>query len=420
MLTALRDRAGGRPPKPVDEEKERLRAHAQELEGQRRELESRLLIQEAMREVLEEAEAKKNARCERMIQVMESVAEKTGSPRRAVCRQMAVPYSSLMRWRHRVSEGKVAVGKPGPGKVAPLNLAALKDQILLLSHGRERTKGTGALYEQHREAISRRDLRALAAETRRELRQEAAALERRIEWLAPGLVWSMDDTDLKDFANGPMSVHQVHDLGSRFALRCFGRPDLADGHAVAEGLEALIRENGPPLVFKRDNGSNLNHHAVNEVFEKHMIIPLNSPAYYPPYNGGVERKQQELQRTLVARDAYKGLSQDAFVREVALCGHDMNHRGRDSLGGRVACCVMMQEGREAIRRYGRRERRQVYDQIQMLTVDVYQRLGEDASQQDAIETAFRYAVETWMQQNELIRVTRNGEVLPLFYNFQSH
>ena len=51
--------------------------------------------------------------------------------------------------------------------------------------------------------------------------------------------------------------------------------------------------------------------------------------------------------------------------------------------------------------------------IKSLAVDIAGEL--DQHTEAAAETAFRYAVETWMQLNQLIRVTRNGKVLPCFY-----
>jgi transposase-like protein len=54
MREALRDRPGGRPPQPVDPEKEHLQATVETLEKERRVLEGRLRIQEAIRETLNE------------------------------------------------------------------------------------------------------------------------------------------------------------------------------------------------------------------------------------------------------------------------------------------------------------------------------------------------------------------------------
>ena len=54
IYQALKDRPGGRPPNPVDPEKERLLEDLETLEKERQVLEGRLRIQEAMRQTFEE------------------------------------------------------------------------------------------------------------------------------------------------------------------------------------------------------------------------------------------------------------------------------------------------------------------------------------------------------------------------------
>jgi transposase len=53
MRSALTDRPGGRPPNPVDSEKDQLQAEVEALEKDRLVLESRLRIQEAIRQTFE-------------------------------------------------------------------------------------------------------------------------------------------------------------------------------------------------------------------------------------------------------------------------------------------------------------------------------------------------------------------------------
>ena len=62
LRAALRDRPGGRPPLPVDPEKEQLQATVANLEHERHILEGRLRIQEVIRDVLAETPAPKKKR----------------------------------------------------------------------------------------------------------------------------------------------------------------------------------------------------------------------------------------------------------------------------------------------------------------------------------------------------------------------
>ena len=67
---------------------------------------------------------------------------------------------------------------------------------------------------------------------------------------------------------------------------------------MARHLESLFRSQGAPLLLKRDNGSVFNHNAVNEVLARWGVIPLNSPAYYAPYNGAIEQGIKELKKEM--------------------------------------------------------------------------------------------------------------------------
>ena len=147
------------------------------------------------------------------------------------------------------------------------------------------------------------------------------------------------------------------------------------------------------------------------------MIPLVSPRHYPPYNGSVEREHQELLRQLNIRIGNEKISTYELRLECEVAGHEVNHMRRRSLGDRTACYTL-EDGRPKIGQYGHRERKEVFEKIKIMAVDIVEALGEHT--EVACETAFRYAAETWMQQNNMIRVTQNGEVLPLFYRFQSH
>jgi transposase InsO family protein len=322
-----------------------------------------------------------------------------------------------MRWKSKRQAGEVLVGKPGPAKVEPVDIQALYDAILELDHGRQRTRGTGALYDLYREQISRREFQGLVEAARRELREESETLERRIDWRVPGLVWSMDDTKKHWLDERFGHVHLVMDLGSHYNLRALGDDVLANGWHVALNLEQLFQRHGPPLFLKMDNGSNFKHHAVRGVLGEFGVIPLVSPPYYPPYNGGIERGHQRLLRQLAARIGNDRLSARELRLEAEVSAHEENHERRRSLDDRTACATL-ESGRRLVALFGRRERKEVFEEIKAMAVDIAEVLGEHTAA--AAETAFRYAAETWMQSNHMINVTQNGEVLPPFYRFQSH
>lgn len=350
--------------------------------------------------------------------IVDQVQQQLHQPLEAVCRELAVPSSSLRRWRERAQAGEALVEKPGPAKVEPLNLEQLETDVRALEHGAERTHGTGALYRQYRAQISRRDFQALVEGTRREVEAEEAALARRIDWLAPGLVWSLDDTKkhwLEEHRFGHM--HLGIDLASRYHLCALGDTVQADGWRVAMNLEELFHQHGAPLFLKTDGGSNLNHDAVRRLLAAWGVIPLVSPPYYPPYNGGVERGHQEILRQLVSRIGQDTVDGRVLRLECAVAAHDVNHKQRRSLDGHTACRAFAL-GRPLVKLFDHRKRKEAYDEICALSVDITAQLHEHAAA--GRDAAFRYAAETWMQSNHIIRVTRNGKVLPTFYRFSAH
>ena len=328
-----------------------------------------------------------------------------------------------MRWRGRQARGEAPVHKPGPRKVEPFDLGRLYEEILGLDHGNQRTSGTGAMYRKHHMSLSRRDLQALVQRVRQELRHERKALERRIEWNVPGLTWSVDDAELgRDPRLGKFFLHNVQDLGSRYKLAPLAGA-LPHGEQVAANMEWLWQESGAPLFLKRDNGSNLNHETVNRLLEEYCVIPLNSPPHYPPYNGAIERSQDEMKRRL--KEVVAARHFDVLQVHAEVAAHELNHKRRRSLSWRTSCEIFVR-GKPGMKAYNRRRRKEIYEQIKALARQIVKAMrGErcpeiDAEPMETATTVWRLAVETWLHRHGLITVSVNGKVLPHFPLFQSH
>ena len=332
-------------------------------------------------------------------------------PYQHLCRFLGVPYGSFRRWKQRLAQGQPARFRPGPKKVAPLSLEELRGDLTRLHHGDQRSRGGGALYRRYQAQISRRELEALIATARRAVARERQAALCHITWHVPGLVWALDDAELVRLAPHPLRLHQVQDLASRYKFPPWVGERVA-GDAVARRLEQLFRQHGAPLVLKRDNGANLNQHAVDEVLARYLVMPLNSPPHYPGYNGGMERAVRELKPPLAAKlRAGAPIPEPQLQSWAEQLAHDLNHRPRRSLHGDVACRVF-QEAKPALRAYTRRRRREVFDEINELT----RRLLESRSvrTQRQAEAARRLAVEAWLQRNGVVTITQRTKVLPVF------
>jgi hypothetical protein len=338
-------------------------------------------------------------------------------PYQWLCRSLGVPYGSFRRWRHRLERGQPALFQPGPKKVAPLSLEELHGDLARLQHGRQRSWGVGEVYRRRRTQVSRRTLQALTETLRRELAQQREAALCRITWHVPGLVWSLDDAELTRLAPHPLRLHQVQDLASRYKFTPWVGARVL-GETVAVHLEHLSLQYGPPLVLKRDNGSNLNQRAVDAVLARYLVVPLNSPPQYPPYNGGMEHAVRELKPPLVEKLRASGpipASQVQGWAEVLV--HELNHRPRRCLAGQVACRVF-QDARSALKAYTRRKRREVFEEINELTWTLLQARAVHTQRQ--AETVRRLAVETWLQSNGVITITQNKKVLPVFLGEIAH
>lgn len=320
---------------------------------------------------------------------------------RAACSQAGISYSSFMRWRRRSIDGEEPARRPGPAKVEPVDMKLLVKQIEAMHHGRHRSEGTGELYREHKDQISRRDLSELVLNERNRQKQERAGKQYHIEWHVPRLVWAMDDTEFRPDSQYPKAyLHNIQDLGSRYKFGALVGLHLASGLDVVAHLEELFSRHGPPLFLKRDNGGNLNHSEVDKLLQSAMVIPLNSPCYYPQYNGSMERAQHEIKKTLAlhvkAPNAFLAIQADMDI-------HELNHKPMAGQGNRTPCSVF-RSGEDYARIYTRRKRKEVYETIKEKTLAFAEMEGYDS------DRAWRRAVRTWLQENHFITVSRKGKV----------
>lgn len=328
------------------------------------------------------------------------------------CAEVAVAYSSLMRWRCRINAGREPVMAPGPKKVKPFEFSKLEQGIAGLRHRRNRSCGVSVLLKTYHECISRREFCCLVKEARLASNREEEDGYRRIEWRTPGLAWAMDDCFYRLLSTKEtIHMHNVQDMCSRYKYHPLVTGNLASGVQVAENLERLFIEHGAPLFLKRDNGSNLNHEAVNEMLEKWMVIPLNGPPYYPRYNGSIERCQREMKEWIT-----EGEPEDLREAQIQspLAAHDLNHKIRPCLKGQTACAVHYGEARMV--KFNRRKRREVYDWTERMALSIINAGGRDCS----ASAAWRLAVETWLRKNGHITVTNRSKVSPLLNGVHSH
>jgi len=307
-----------------------------------------------------------------------------------------VACATVMRWRARAQAGVPVVEKAGPKKKEPIDLAAVRTRIQQLDHGPRRTAGTTALYAELSGSISRRRLQELVAEER----QNQLDSMKRIQWLVPGTAWSVDSTE---YGPARTKITPVRDLAAKYQLPVPLVAAQEDGERIAAYLDLMFKRQGAPMFIKMDLGSPLNCRAVNQVLERHWVLPLNSPARYPQYNGSIERNMRDLQHALDERR--RQALQVPMSVELELVTHELNHRRLRSLGGLTPCQVYHDPARR-LRLHGA-SRQRIFREVFELFWQYVQCMP--VRNHHTHNAAWRLVVETWLRRQGWISVTAKSK-----------
>jgi hypothetical protein len=312
---------------------------------------------------------------------------------RELCYQL-VPCATVLRWRARQQAGQLLLESPGPRKPEPLDVQSVQARIAQLEHGPRRATGTTALRAELATVISRRRFQELVAQER----QNQLDTMSRITWRVPASVWSIDTTE---YGPEKLKLTPLRDLASKYQLPTPLAAAVEDGASIAGYLERMFTQHGPPMFLKRDWGSPLNCSAVDEVLERHRVLPLNSPPGYPRYNGAMERSMQDLHAALDARRS--PTLQLPMAVDLELVTHQLNHRRLRSLGHRTPCQVYHDPDRRLHLHGASRQKifREVFAEFWH-----YAECMPDRNRHTVI-AAWRLVVETWLRRQGWITVKEN-------------
>jgi hypothetical protein len=327
---------------------------------------------------------------------------------RQLCDEL--PYASVMRWRKRQRLGMPLWQCPGPKKSVPLDWSEFYPLLRQLNHGRVRTQGTGELYERFARFLSRRQLKKLVQDYRRDQLHSM----KHIYWLWSGLAWSLDATE---YGEDGCQIIPVQDLASRYRFRPLVSNRL-DGRQIAAHLESLFRQHGAPLFLKRDNGSPFNNQHVDAVLARFGVLPLNNPPHFPRYNGAQEKSIRDLKAALDQRQQTTGRIPKDFALTVEVTAHDLNHRSRRCLKGRTACAVFYDAAQHL--RWSKRQRQIIFRLLLCQFGAIVGKMTNGTHLQPA--TAWRVTVEAWLRCQGLIAVRQNQKpnVSTTFQKIWSH
>ncbi len=335
-----------------------------------------------------------------VVEILQALHGQTGQSFRRLIPALGLARSSVLRWAGRLRRGLPALRAPGPSS-APMEDHAVLDQAIAgLPHRTQRTFGTAALWREWQATISRREFNdRVRTERRRRLREERGSLHR-IAWREAGAVWAMDPAEY-----GGIVWNLVVDLASRFRFELTVALHLP-APRIADHLQRLFDRYGPPLVLKRDNGSNLVAPVVDELLDAYGVIPLTSPPYFPRYNGAVEYAQRETKTSAALLEA-GGAPRDAAL---AVVPHLLNARPRPCLGGHTAQAVLTAALPSFHGRFTPECRKEVKHWIDNHTETI---LGcMKTVDKRAHDAARRQAIEAWMLDEHIIEHVQPANVLP--------
>jgi transposase InsO family protein len=315
--------------------------------------------------------------------------------------------ATYRRWKSRIANALAPVRQSGPKPVEPLDLERVHNEMEKLEHKAKRSHGVGELRENLQDTISRRDLDQLIAAARQEAAARKKAAQFELDWFESGTVWAMDVFEMKlPYRPRKWYVLTVQDLATGYKFPPLATEREPRGHEVAAHLESLFARFGRPLFLKIDNGGNLNHYSIKQLLAAHGIIPLNSPAYYAPYNGAIEHTQGEFKERL--QECYgeaKSFAEFALMAELA--AHDLNHSARRKLNGKNSCLKFF--GKPRIK-FSKRKRKEVFEWISDLAIDIVAKSG----QKKIRTSAWRVACRKWLEENGLVSIRKMQRVLPSF------
>lgn len=323
-----------------------------------------------------------------------------------LCHSAALPYGTLLRWRGRARAALPMLSQPGPKKLGALPLAELLQEIALLPHQTRRSRGSGALYRRHHDRISRRALAGMVARQRHVSKQRRRRQIIRVHWKLPNLAWAIDATEYgRDQAGRKLYLIVVKDLASRYLFEPLVTVEPR-GEQVASYLGKLLQEHGVPLLLKRDNGSLFNCEPVDQLLAQQAVIPLNSPAYYPPYNGGIENGIRELKQSLTPclPSAPEQWEPAVLAPSARAITHLRNCRPRRGLRGQSAAQAYHHQPRA---RFDRRARHETFEWLRRHAHATMQPM--EKTDRRALHAAWRHAVETWLRCQGLISLTRQPQ-----------
>jgi transposase InsO family protein len=139
-----------------------------------------------------------------------------------------------------------------------------------------------------------------------------------------------------DFSQTPCRIEDeydrlllVRDLGS--GMQLLAQPARSENAwETCVSLEALMAEEGAPLVLKLDNGAGFIAEATQTLLESYGVLVLHSPARTPSYNGSCEAGGGSIKMRARRLAGSEGRPAAWTMNDVEAARCEANERCRDS------------------------------------------------------------------------------------------
>ena len=157
----------------------------------------------------------------------------------------------------------------------------------------------------------------------------------------------------------------------------------------------------------------MNHAVVNDVLAEFFVLPLNSPPYHAPYNGAIEESQREV-KTCLREKVSLGFSDyvDHVSPYAEAAVNDLNHRPRPCLHGKTSCQTFFESPHPA---FSKRDRKEIHDWLLERVERILSAMNQAG--RAVQESAWRIAVEAWLQSKGYIKTYNNKKCHPILSSF---
>jgi len=208
-----------------------------------------------------------------------------GHRRYQVSDRLHLTGRTLSRWRRLSRQPPCPLPRGRPHRES-----SPADRRAVLQHFEQKSPYQGLPSLRNRfPNMPRCELAQLQTDYRQHFRDTHRLSQEELTWHLPGTVWAMDHSWPPGLVidGAPAEAFAVRDLASGMQLAWQAVPDET-ASTTAAVLESLIRQYGPPLVIKSDNGSAFKSEELSRLLAKYRIVWLPSPPKTPWYNGGCE------------------------------------------------------------------------------------------------------------------------------------